>query len=310
MRTPPVFAAGSRWRLAVKGLLVLGLALAILKMIQVWAGVRVTIQYPGLLVISLFFQFASVVAAAIVWRHSLWQISGMALTGRRAMAHIGILLVAKYVPGKVWGMLGRGMALQKTALSSGQIAMATFLEQMAFLVSGCLAMAVGWCLTPWGWLLGMSLLLAWLACPWGLRLLRHLITWMPGRWRTFLSSGAEGHHSLCSRSFLTLCVMSLGEWIVYASVLFCIVLSLGIEPTFSLAGVIGAAVPAGQLSGMIVIFLPGGIGVREGVLVYYLQPVMGMEFAVTAAIMLRMTDTLRDVVVGIGSMRELESEEG
>lgn len=310
MDASPVFAAGSRWRLAVKGLLVLGLALAILKMAQVWVGVRVVVHYPELLIFSFIFQLGSVVAAAIVWRRSLWQITGMALTGRRSVAHIGILLVAKYVPGKVWGMLARGMALQRSALSPGQIALATLLEQLAFLASGCMAMAVGWCLTPWGWYLALSLVLAWLFCPLGIGLFGRMITWVPGRMGSFLTMVADGKHSVCSRSFLMLCALSFGEWMVYGSVLFCIIASLGGDLSLALVGVICAAVPASQFSGMIVLFLPGGIGVREGVLVFYLQPVLGMETALTAAVVLRIADTLRDVAIGIWSMRELESEEG
>ncbi|MBF0422341.1 MAG: flippase-like domain-containing protein [Magnetococcales bacterium] len=289
--------------MALRGLVAMGMALAVLKMIQTWGGFVIEIPHPMWLLLALLFQAGCVVAAAITWQRALYQVTGQFLDDHQAMAHTGILLVAKYLPGKVWGLIGRGVALRGMNLSVREISVATLLEQVAFLASGWTAMAAGWYRSHWSWFMMVLLFLSWLACPVGVRLLPLLSPRLPKRLQALLAMMEEGRGQLCSRGFWRLCWLSLWQWLFYSAVLAAIVGSLAIDLSWPLLMAIVAAVPASLFSGMLFLFLPGGVGVREGVLVFYLQPLIGLDTALTAAVIYRITDTLRDVIMGIWAQK-------
>ena len=56
----------------------------------------------------------------------------------------------------------------------------------------------------------------------------------------------------------------------------------------SLAPVVVASVALATVAGFVVAVLPGGLGVREGVLMYALAPALGEDLAVVAALALRL----------------------
>ncbi len=63
-----------------------------------------------------------------------------------------------------------------------------------------------------------------------------------------------------------------------------------------LAGAIIAAVALATLAGFVVAVLPGGLGVREGVLMSALAPALGQDRSVVAALMLRLVWVAAEVV--------------
>jgi uncharacterized membrane protein YbhN (UPF0104 family) len=67
-----------------------------------------------------------------------------------------------------------------------------------------------------------------------------------------------------------------------------------IEP--SVWPVVIASVALATVSGFVIAVMPGGLGVREGVLMATLGPAVGAEMAVIAAIALRLTWVLAEVI--------------
>jgi len=299
------FLARGGWHLAIKGLVILGVGVALVSLARQWGHIHVEFSHPWLLVPAVVFQALSIIAAAVAWRHALWLITRRRLHGRLAVAHIGILLVTKYIPGKVWGYLGRGLALKDLGLASGQIATATLMEQMAFFLSGGGAMVFAYCQTWWFWMALLASMILLFACPWGSRGLARIALVIPGRWGRVVAGMGEGTAQLCSRNFLVLCGMSVWQWIFNSAVLVCIMVGVGVDLSASLLQAALIAVPAAIILGILFILVPGGIGIREGVLVFYLEPVIGLERAFMVSIVFRGLDTVRDVVLGTWSMNRL-----
>jgi hypothetical protein len=69
--------------------------------------------------------------------------------------------------------------------------------------------------------------------------------------------------------------------------LYVLLLSLGPVPPGSYLAVTGAYYAAG-LAGMLAVFAPGGLGVREGILMLVLPLIVPMESAIMAALLLRL----------------------
>ena len=74
-------------------------------------------------------------------------------------------------------------------------------------------------------------------------------------------------------------------WGIYATAFWLLYLSFGESRTFLQ---VGPAFAAAYVAGYIAIFAPAGAGIREGVLVVLLQPIMAREAAVVLAVIARL----------------------
>lgn len=305
MEEDPSFRVRLGWGGAIKGLVVLGLAVAILKVAEYWGGLRVEIRTPWFLVPAFLFQVASVVGAASVWQCALLLVTGRHLRDQDAIVHMGILLVAKYIPGKVWGMVGRGLAVQKLGVSPGFIATATVLEQVAALASGGALVVVGLYHGLGSGILATLTMFVVLLCPLGQMGLKWVSKLVAGRWVSLLVTLQDAVAHLCSWAFGRLFLLACWQWFFGCAMMVCIIMGIGVEFSFDLVVAVLVAVPAAIISGFLVIFVPGGFGVREGIMVVYLQPVIGLDAAFTASILLRIFDTVRDIALGSWSMGKI-----
>jgi uncharacterized membrane protein YbhN (UPF0104 family) len=71
---------------------------------------------------------------------------------------------------------------------------------------------------------------------------------------------------------------------------------LGTSDYLRLVPVVTASVALATVAGFVVAVLPGGLGVREGVLMYALAPAMGEDLAVVAALVLRLVWVAAELV--------------
>ncbi|MBF0172208.1 MAG: hypothetical protein HQL83_02055 [Magnetococcales bacterium] len=286
-------------RILIHGLLVVGLALAVLKVAASLGDFSLSLEHPGFLPLLLMLHAALILLAASLWRQALGIVTPVPLPYKQAMAHVGILLIAKYVPGKLWGLVGRGLHARRLGMAAGAVTTATALEQLAILGSGLLLVAAGTWHAEIHWLLPLLAIISFLMCPMGRKGIGHLQSLAKGPLKRLFPLVEQGSAHLCSRAFAGLCWLALGQWILNGVLLCSVAATIGVVPSHTLVIAALIAAPAAILSGFLFLFVPGGIGIREGVLVYYLEPVIGMEAALMTAILFRISDTLRDVIMGI-----------
>jgi uncharacterized membrane protein YbhN (UPF0104 family) len=74
---------------------------------------------------------------------------------------------------------------------------------------------------------------------------------------------------------------------------------LGKSEYLSLIGVVIASVALATVAGFVVAVLPGGLGIREGVLMYALAPAIGEDQAVVAALALRLIWVAAELLVAL-----------
>jgi hypothetical protein len=101
------------------------------------------------------------------------------------------------------------------------------------------------------------------------------------------------------------------NWGIYATAFWLFYLSFGEWRTFFQ---VGPAFAAAYVAGYIAVFAPAGAGIREGVLVVLLQPIMAREAAVVLAVIARLWTTAIELIpaalLALGRRRPGATEEG
>lgn len=231
----------------------------------------------------LFLAALAAVSRGPVIPYPWWRIVagwGYAIPPRRSLRiyfHSGL---ARYVPGQWWFVAGRAYLAEREGVPAAATVAATALETVSLTGTAFLIGLLGLATVPsggvfdWTWLLAAGLLGAVL-----LPLAPALLTRLTNRLLHFARRERLPSALSMRDAFLVLagCVIN---WVLY-----------GLVATFLLAGLSGggylAYAPAtvgifaaSVLGGSILLFIPQGIIVREGLLVYLLHTLLGVPLAV------------------------------
>lgn len=228
---------------------------------------------------SLAFLFAGFVADAWAWR-SLAAACGLRCSLRDSLAGCGLSIFGKYIPGKVWMVVGRAAyCAERGGGAFKDYSLVALTGQLITLWLGLALGAMG-LLAIGAWRLwGPATLALWLAVSVLLftrvahraaervssRLLRRSIE-LPGPRAAIVLAATPPY---------------LANWLLWAIGFFLLAQSL--SPSAAPAS-LSLAFPLSAVLGILAILAPGGLGVREGVLVGYLR-MTGIELddAVTLA---------------------------
>lgn len=247
---------------------------------------------PTHLAIASLCALASLATSAFAWRKFLQAWVVRPIGYREALAQVGLVLIGKYVPGKISGIAAR-IAANQPAIGARTVIAATVIEQMGAMGAAIAVGASAWLFLEWPAIAWVPLVAS--AC-WPLmapRLLRALAR----RWPRLRS---DGHHVPDAAALRSACAWQMLQWVAL-TLLACTLtdmldLAHGADILLHIAGAYGLAVVAGQLS----IIFPGGIGPREGVFVWLLSGVLAAPQALTIALALRVATTGIDLLGALG----------
>lgn len=241
---------------------------------------------------------AAMLVAASVWKIIL-DTFGSAQSWPAAGRQVLISQIGKYVPGGVAQFLGRAAMTMKAGVPARTVGFALIAETFVTLVGGACAVAVALAFDP-GLLTRVETILpqdqAWSRVALTLcAVVLALVTWLvvANRVRADLLPKIRLEH------LAALIAMHVGAFLLLGASLHFIAtavsqasvsLSLSVA-IFAAAWVVGFAVPGA----------PGGLGVRDSVIVLGLAPFMGGGPALSAALMHRAASVLGDVIsLGVG----------
>jgi uncharacterized membrane protein YbhN (UPF0104 family) len=267
-------ASGRRLRLASQLLLVAALVFVLLRLRTLWGDTHVSASRVGWEWIAgaLVAAVAAVVASALIW---LVILRALGITTRPAWA--GIFLQAqlgKYVPGMLWQYAGRGALGQAHGVPAKLVARSLPIELGATIYTGAAfaAFLLGW---------------------WGVAV-------------TAAACGAAAALSFRLRRIPQLAILARSAplyavaWMLIAASFWMTARALVDGPVRDLPFYTGAFAVA-WLAGLVAIYAPGGLGVREAVLVALLRDRLGSADALVVALASRGVFTAGDVVAaGIG----------
>lgn len=234
----------------------------------------------GLLLLSCGVLLVAYLFSASLWGLMVRELGGPAVGGRAALRVFFTANLGRYLPGKVWQLAGMAYLARREGVTAATATTAALLGQ-AFSLAGAALVGLG-VLLGHGWggggafqdsvAMGFLVFLVVLVVPPVLRpILRTLVTRVVG------SLPAP---SWPDRAFGVrwLGLYALG-WIAQGGAFWVLARGLGQE----MPVVLGITVfPASYLLGYLAIFAPAGVGIREGFLIAFLNPILGAGGAILA----------------------------
>ena len=230
--------------------------------------------------------------SASIWGRVVRDLGGPQLPVLTSLRVFMVANLGRYVPGKIWQIAGLAYLAKREGVQASVATGAAILGQGIGLLAAALV-GVGALLGAnevWRevGLMGVvasigavSAIIAAVVIP---GLFRHVVAFWFRIARTDPPAGGLGNGNAGLR-WLTLYGLN---WGIYVTAFWLLYLSFGEFRTFQQ---VGPAFAAAYVAGYIAIFAPAGAGIREGALVFLLQPIMAREAAVVLAVVARIWTT-------------------
>lgn len=273
----------------------------------------ISIPMPGWqeLLLAATVQGAAVILLMRLWRSLLMSAVAIHISDAEAIVHIGMTLAGKYIPGKLWGLFTRGVLLAEKSPSLADTVAVSIAEQGVVMHAALVTAALSFGMTRWlgegesGYfflaavLTAFSVVVVAFSLP---RIGKTLANWFRfiPRARS-LESGVW--IAIAGKRYMVLLAGFSGYWVLNAGVLFALSWPAFSAETLPLAAAqVLMAVPVAVVAGFLALWLPGGIGVREGVLVALIAGLVPLKDAVGISLMFRCWCVGLDVCLGVAAV--------
>ena len=277
-------------------LLLIGIFLCLFYLVRLFRSGSIVIElsiYP-LVAIALLY-ISSICLSVLLWRLLLYTQTGHTISRSAALAGTAALMIGKYIPGKVLGLVGRISSVSrkidsKAAVSAAVIEQAYLLTSLLVLsLLALISKADNYSLS----LLPAMLVLAIVYFP------RTLGKQLSKLRRAKFKPYGDPLMKLTPQISLELFAYALLAAVGIIAITWFAVDLLGLDPTprerLGLAG----AYALGITAGMLVVIIPGGIGVRETSFILLAEGLIGPEQAIALAALLRLINVFADLLTGI-----------
>lgn len=238
---------------------------------------------------SVFAVLLSYVVSVEAWRRILagW---GQRLPYARAMRIWLIANLGRYIPGKVWSVAGLMVLAQRSGVAAWAAGASAFAIQAVAIGTAVVLVAAATPAAASALRLGAAGLVAAVTIvllSWG-RAVRSVANLASG-------NGAAQIQPLPAAAVAWSSALGIIAWVAHGVAFWLLARGLGLQGDLSLVTAAGVF-PLGYLLGLLALFAPGGVGVREVVLIGLLAPVLGSGPAVALSIASRILLTATEVV--------------
>jgi hypothetical protein len=246
-------------------------------------------NFPLLGASSLLLMIGYAISAAN-WAYIVNDLGGPQIPKTDAIRLFMMANLGRYIPGKIWQITGLAALARDRGVTPGTAVGAAVLGQgIALVVAAGLGIGVYHTLLPSGYsvlisavLIGSVIILA--AIP---------ISFKAGAELWLRLTGSQPIGTLNPTSGLRWLLLYLVNWIVYSLAFWMMVASFSSDVSLI---PVAAAFPAAYVLGYLMIFAPAGLGVREGFLIAFLSPYLGVGPSGIIAVVARLWTTLTEVV--------------
>lgn len=279
------------------GLLIVGFMVRYV--VRNWTEVRTAelqwhLSWPEL-VLGLVLVWAAFAGLADAWRRMVeaWGYRLGWLDGARIWL---LSSMAKYLPGKVWALAGMAVMAERQGIPAWSAAGSAVILQLVSLGSGAVVVAATGLAV--GGVLPGPLGLAGFALAMGL--LASLVLWPPLTRRAIAALAPTADLALVPgpKPLLFGVLANLGAWVGYGAAFWLFTRGTLPDAPLGMQEAIGVYT-ASYIAGVIAPFAPGGLGVRESVLVLALQGRIGLANALAFAAVARLGMTAAEALAAV-----------
>lgn len=284
-------------------LLMIGLCLAGFIFVKSFSDFDFTTVINNPLIIpALFLQIAASLLFVLAWKILLATQTQNKFGFAQCAAQIGVTLLGKYLPGKIWGLVGRTYLLNNKGISKSESLSLLLADQFITFYTGIMIGVVALCayfnvqLTiP---LAALSLLAIPIIGNYYSRIIGWLIGFL-GHWLKKISGSSEPQGAdVTPKIFIGCSIVYLLHWFATAAVLILLFYPLISSQIIMNGSLFIAAIPLAMLAGFLAIWAPGGVGVREAVIVSILLLSLPFDVAVAIALSYRLICIVIDLCFG------------
>jgi len=295
---PPHRTLPGPWVWAVQ--LTVGAVVALLvgrALVRNWSEFRslhVAIAFqPGWLALSVLAVFATYAIQVESWRRVL---AGWAqrLPYARALRIWMLVNLGRYVPGKIWSVAGLMVLAQRAGVDAWAAAASAVVIQALGIGTAVVVVAAATPSAESPWRLAAAAAAA--AGTIG------LLAWnRPAEALARLMGSAAQFRALPLAAAVRGGGLTLLSWVTYGIAFWLLARGLGLPPTLPLATATGVFA-LGYILGLLALFAPGGVGVRELVFIGLLTPALGSGGAVALSVGSRVLLTLTEAAGPLGML--------
>ncbi|PCJ24452.1 MAG: hypothetical protein COA96_09395 [SAR86 cluster bacterium] len=290
-------------RPVIAGVLLISLCLAFLFLLNTYSTLNVSfLLNNSFLVPAILLQVLASLLFIFAWKALLSSQAKTHFSFAQCTAHIGITLLGKYLPGKIWGLLGRTYLLNIKGLTKSEAASLLLADQfITFLTGiaiGVVALAAFFSVEIAIFLAAATVVTIAIVGYYYASIMSYLLSYL-GTWLKKISKSFELHDVNIKRhSFYLSASLYLLHWLCTATVVILLFHPLLSDNLWLNSTLIMAAIPLAMLSGFLALWAPGGIGVREAVIVAVLMLSLPLELSMTIAVTYRIICILIDLSLG------------
>lgn len=244
------------------------------------------------IILSLICLFASFTLSALIWVKLLKGL-GTKVGLVRAMKSIALSQVGRYAPGRIWSYIGRAELGKVYAIPRTSSAVGLFVETELLVISASIAFLGGLAFSFGQWkvvALPHSLYFLLLLIPFEIAFLHPTVTKRLAGPLLRIFHREAPTVTLHYKVLLMLTLLYVIAW--YLSGIGFYFMTKAVYPIkWSACIAISAAYPAAWLVGFLSLITPSGFGVREGILVLLLTPLIPTPMAITLSFLARIWTT-------------------
>jgi len=207
--------------------------------------------------------------------------------------HCNTVSIGKYLPGKIWGLLGRGFELKKWGVTNKEVIFLSYIDQILLLHSGFIISATFLSINYYSKYFYVVFILSVLSIV--------LIPLLNNFLLKFKYFNRLISSTIDLKKYIYLFFLYCLLW-VFAGLVFSFIYYFLYGFKYDLTFVLIGACAVGILSGFIAFFAPGGIGVREATSTAVLSIFMPTEKALLFVLVYRAWTTLTDILGGMISL--------
>jgi len=255
------------------------------------------------LTLAFFLVLASYLIATVAWRDSLVFSSSQKISFLEAFAIVNINQLTKYIPGKVWGYTLQ-LKIIPARISKAQVLSLNFLMTISLVLSAML-ISVGYMLFMESFLpksfslfTALSVFIAYIFMVFGgqysINLCFRIINHIFGKDIKKLKMTFKKIFLIHALYFFSNLIFGLSAFLV--------AYGTGNAVSINYLIPIVASVLFADTVGFFSFFVPGGIGVREGLIYLTLNPLLGLELSLVFPLLFRLITIFSDLVLGVISL--------
>jgi len=246
---------------------------------------------PEWILLSVLVVWATYAIQIASWRTILagWQ---QRIAYRDAARAWCLANLGRYVPGKLWSIAGLVVLAQRAGVAGWAAGASAVVVQAVGVATGVILVAAA--LRPGTFAVGLSVAAAVATGTLALLAWDRAVQWLARM------IGRTGElRALPVATVLAAGTLTLLSWVTYGVAFWCLAQGLGVE---GLSLPVAAGVFAlGYLIGLMAVFVPGGIGVRELAYIGQLAPLVGSGPAIGLSVASRLLLTLTEVTAALGA---------